>query len=228
MAEKPELVEKRDLEFDGKELKQIANLGSNLIRTYDNYLIVDDHFYNEIKEFEPENYYGFQIQNWKATIESGESLLKEMGVNKTNGYGENFYFSSLGHDWNEMNQVFGAALFIGLFIGAVFFIAAGSFLYFRLYADLEDEKQKFSAISKIGLSNKELSKIITTQLALLFFVPIIVAVIHGAVALTALQHMFNYNLFKSSALVLGSFSLIQIIYFLIIRHNYIRKIKSYL
>jgi putative ABC transport system permease protein len=228
VEEKPELVEKRNLEFDGKELRQIATLGSNLIRTYDNYLIVDDYFYNEIKEFEPENYYGFQIQDWKATGELGETFLKELGVNKTSGYSKHFYFSSLAHDWNEMNQGFGAVLFIGLFIGAVFFVAAGSFLYFRLYADLEDEKRKFSAISKIGLSDKELSKIITTQLALLFFVPIIVAVIHGAVALTALQHMFNYNLFKSSALVLGSFSLIQIAYFLFIRHNYIRKIKSYL
>ncbi|MBR3118701.1 MAG: ABC transporter permease, partial [Oceanobacillus sp.] len=209
-------------------LNQISNQGSNLIRTYDDYLVVDDQFYNDIEATESESYYGFQVKDWKATGEVGEQLLQEMDVAETSGYGEDFRYASLGYDWMELNQALGATLFIGLFIGAVFFVAAGSFLYFRLYADLENEKQKFAAISKIGLTDKELSKILTTQLALLFFVPIAVAVIHGAVALTALQNMFDFSLFKSSALVLGSFSLIQIVYFIVIRHNYIRKIKSYL
>ncbi|MEK3906956.1 ABC transporter permease [Oceanobacillus sp. FSL K6-0127] len=227
-SEATEHVESMDLEVDGKELNQISNQGSNLIRTYDDYLVVDDQFYNDIEATESESYYGFQVKDWKATGEVGEQLLQEMDVAETSGYGEDFRYASLGYDWMELNQALGATLFIGLFIGAVFFVAAGSFLYFRLYADLENEKQKFAAISKIGLTDKELSKILTTQLALLFFVPIAVAVIHGAVALTALQNMFDFSLFKSSALVLGSFSLIQIVYFIVIRHNYIRKIKSYL
>ncbi|WP_062107170.1 ABC transporter permease [Bacillus niameyensis] len=221
-----DLVEKRTLEFAGGKLNQIATLGSNIMGTYDNYLVVSDTFYDGIKEFEPETYYGFQIQNWKDTAKIGEGLLKEMGVSQTGGYSKNFHFSTLGYDWNGTNQGFGAVLFIGLFIGAVFFVAAGSFLYFRLYADLEDETRKFSAINKLGLTDKELSKILTVQLGLLFFVPIIVALIHGAVALTALQHMFDFNLFKSSALVLGTFTAIQLVYFLFIRFNYIRKIKS--
>ncbi|KRG14910.1 hypothetical protein ACA30_09605 [Virgibacillus soli] len=226
IGEKAAHEEKRTLEFADKELNQVAAQGANLMGTYDDYLIVDDQFYNAIDEFEPEAYYGFQAQDWKETAKIGEDLLKAMGVEDTGGYNEHFHFSSLGYDWNGINQGFGAVLFIGLFIGVVFFVAAGSFLYFRLYADLEDEKQKFSMIGKLGLTDRELSKILTVQLALLFFVPILVAVIHGAVALTALQHMFDFNLFKSSAAVLGTFAIVQIGYFLFIRFNYIRKIKE--
>ena len=227
--EDSEVEQEGTIEFADKELNQVSALGSGLIRTFDDYFIVDDQLYNEITEHELESYYGFQVEDWKATVEVGERTLEELGVSETSGFGKNFYFKSLGYDWNVMNQSFGATLFIGLFIGAVFFVAAGSFLYFRLYADLGSEQQKFAMISKIGLTDKELSKVLTTQLALLFFVPIIVALIHGAVALTALSNMFGgYSMLKSSVLVLGSFSIIQIIYFLFIRHNYIRKIKSYI
>ena len=108
-------------------------------------------------------------------------------------------------------------LFIGLFIGIVFFVSAGSFLYFRLFTDLEEEKRKFSSIAKMGLTQSELKKVVNGQVALLFFSPILVAVIHGSVALTALSHMFDYNLTAESLLVLGSLAAIQIIYYSVVQ-----------
>ncbi|AWI12927.1 hypothetical protein CQJ30_12645 [Caldibacillus thermoamylovorans] len=56
---------------------------------------------------------------------------------------------------------YGPILFVGLFIGVVFFVSAGSFLYFRLYMDLDEDKQKFSSIAKMGLTVKELKKVLT-------------------------------------------------------------------
>src|SRR5690625_8004864 len=94
-------------------------------------------------------------------------------------------------------------MLVGLFIGIVFFVSAGSFLYFRLYSDLDDDKGKFIAISKIGLTREEMRKVIGRQITILFFLPIIVALAHGAVALTTLAHMFSYNLVRESAIVLG-------------------------
>src|SRR5699024_6468753 len=101
----------------------------------------------------------------------------------------------------SITKVWSPILFVGLFIGIVFFVSAGSFLYFRLYADLDDDKAKFSAISKIGLTTKEMSKIVSKQVAILFFTPIMVALVHGAVALTALSHMLDRNLLYESTLV---------------------------
>ncbi len=226
LQEMPDIQKRKSHRIGGHTIQQIGIQPMNLIRTHEDYLVVSDEFYNNIKDFSTQVYYGFYVKDWKDTAKIGENLLKTLDVEQTSGFDDNFRFSSLGYDWDSFNQASGATLFVGLFIGAVFFVAAGSFLYFRLYADLEDEKRKFSAISKLGLTSKELSKILTIQLALLFFVPIVVALVHGAVALTALQHMFNFNLFKTTALVLGSFTVIQIVYFLFIRFNYIRKIKS--
>ncbi|GIN58760.1 ABC transporter permease [Lederbergia ruris] len=224
----PDLPKKVSRQIGEQNVQQIDIQLTNVIGTFEDKFVVSDELFKKLESTKTDTYYAFQVENWKSTVDSGKKLMKDMGVVETSGHDMNnmFQFSSLAYDWNIINQGYGAVLFIGLFIGAVFFVAAGSFLYFRLYADLEDEKQKFSMIGKLGLTDKELSKILTVQLALLFFVPILVAVIHGAVALTALQHMFDFNLFKSSALVLGTFTAVQLVYFLFIRFNYIRKIKE--
>ncbi len=112
------------------------------------------------------------------------------------------------------------------FIGIVFFVCAGSFLYFRLFSDLDDDYRLFESIRKIGLTSRELSQVVTIRLALLFFVPIGVATLHGGVALTALGQMFDYSLLKENAIVLSIFVGIQMIYFVMIRFRYIKQLKE--
>ena len=80
-------------------------------------------------------------------------------------------------------------------------------------------------IRKVGLTSRELSKVVTIRLALLFFVPIGVATLHGAVALTALGQMFEYSLFKENTIVLSIFVGIQVVYFLLIRSRYLKQLK---
>jgi putative ABC transport system permease protein len=88
------------------------------------------------------------------------------------------------------SSLYSIMLFVALLIGTVFFIAAGSFLYFRLYADLDYDRRQFATIAKIGLTDLELTRIVTRQLALLFFVPIGFAVVHSVFAFIALQKFF--------------------------------------
>src|SRR5699024_2168837 len=57
-----------------------------------------------------------------------------------------------------INKTVGSILLIGLFIGIVFFVSAGSFLYFRLFTDLDEDRAKFTTINKLGLTKKELNK----------------------------------------------------------------------
>ncbi|PAF34109.1 hypothetical protein CHH69_17565, partial [Terribacillus saccharophilus] len=82
----------------------------------------------------------------------------------------------------------------------------------------------FRSIAKIGLTQSELKKVVSRQIAILFFSPIVIALLHGAVALTALSRLFDYNLLVESTLVLGSFALIQIVYFLVVRFIYVKQV----
>jgi len=109
-------------------------------------------------------------------------------------------------------------------VGIVFFTFAASFIYFRLYTDLNRDQQQYKMISKMGLSRRELKRIVTRQLLIMFFLPIIVAVIHTAVAYTALQQLVDFSILNSSIVILISFVCIQILYFFITRWRYLQKL----
>ncbi len=79
-------------------------------------------------------------------------------------------------------------------------------------------------ILKMGLSKRELKKVVTRQLLLMFFLPIIIAVIHTVVAYMALQQLVDFSILNSSILILISFICIQVLYFYITRWRYLQKL----
>ncbi|MDU5947183.1 MAG: FtsX-like permease family protein, partial [Paenibacillus macerans] len=119
-----------------------------------------------------------------------------------------------------------ALLLFALLVGTVFFIAAGSFLYFRLYSDLEYDRRQYGALAKLGLTEKELAGIVTRQVGLLFFVPIALAIVHSLFAFKAMQSLFSFSVAWQTVAVLASFLLAQAAYFLLIRARYLRNVKK--
>src|SRR5699024_10221050 len=205
---------------NGEKLKLKEIIDGDTLPEFFPHYVVSDEAYAKL----PENSRTEGYTAWKAAegqeeevIQAGEILTEEISP---------YYFQAIDFTIYTINKAYGPILFIGLFIGIVFFVSAGSFLYFRLFTDPGEDKAKFTSIAKMGLSDKELKKVITRQTAILFFAPIVVALIHGAVALTALSHFFDYNLARESGMVLGSFFVIQVIYFIIVRFIYIKQVKS--
>src|SRR5690625_3114520 len=182
------------------------------------YYIVNDELYSKLGE----PVFADKIYDWQIVKGSQDDIIEVGGI-ITEEIEQ--YVTSVDYIVYVIRSVYAPIMFVGLFIGLIFFISAGSFLYFRLYADLDEDKEKFRAISKIGLTMRELNKVIAQQTAILFFTPIVVAIIHGAVALTALSHMFDYNLVEESFYVLGGFFLIQVIYYIVVRYFYTRQIR---
>ncbi|WP_368659414.1 ABC transporter permease [Metabacillus halosaccharovorans] len=206
----------------GETLKPKEVIYSRALPDTDSYYVVSDENYEELQatlSWE-EKYHAWQVTKGEDNILEASTTLAETL--------QQYEFTAVEYEIYEINKAFGLVMFVGLFIGIVFFVSAGSFLYFRLYADLDEDKQKFIAISKIGLTEKELKNVLTRQTAILFFAPIVVALIHGAVALTALSNMFYFNLVKQSVTVLGVFLAIQILYFFIVRFFYTKQVKSVL
>lgn len=203
---------------NGQEIKPNRVIETEVIPEFHGYFVVNDDVFEQLGS--PAYVDKFVI--WQAEEGQSDQLI-EVGKRFREEIGFNAF--SIDYTLYEIDSAFGPILFIGLFIGIVFFVSAGSFLYFRLFTDLDEEKRKFRAIAKIGLKESELKKVMNRQIAILFFSPIIVALFHGAVALTALSRFFDYNLLAESTLVLGSFAGIQILYFLIVRYIYVKQVK---
>lgn len=187
------------------------------------YVVEDSLFEQFTNPGDITRFYGYETKDSGDIRGVGKDIDQYLQQSSEN---RGVYFFAKAYEVHNMRQVWGSVLFIGLFIGLVFFVASGSFLYFRLYADLEDDKRKYAAIMKLGLTDGELSKIISRQIMVLFFVPVVVALIHGAVALKSLENMFNYPIWKETTLVLISFLLIQTVYYLLLRFSYVRRVTQ--
>jgi ABC-type antimicrobial peptide transport system permease subunit len=107
-------------------------------------------------------------------------------------------------------DLFSPLLFVSVFIGMLFFLAAGSILYFRLYIELPSERKQVKLLHKLGLAQKTGEKIVVRQILLLFLLPFVVGSVHSLVVLKLSSFLLHRPIFTSywwiwvSYLLLGS------------------------
>ncbi|WP_454638771.1 FtsX-like permease family protein [Bacillus mycoides] len=192
-------------------------------------IVVSDSLYDTIpnRKTEDDSYvmksqYGFVVENWEKSRVVTKKLEATMGNN--NSVQAHHYFKALYSEWIFSKQENGILLIVSVLVGIVFFTFAASLLYFRLYADLEREQQQYEMIAKVGLSRRELKKIVTRQLTLMFFLPLIIAIIHSGVAFIALQQLIDFSVLKMSILIILAFISIQSVYFFTVRWRYLQRL----
>ncbi|PYI51335.1 ABC transporter permease [Paenibacillus flagellatus] len=191
---------------------------SRALPAMDSYYIVSDKNFDELPApIDEESFHAWLATGGTQNIFAASKKMYEALPHQV---------TAVEYEIYRIHKDYGAILFVGLFIGVVFFVSAGSFLYFRLYMDVDGDKRKFKTIARMGLSEKELKQVLNRQTAILVFAPIVVALVHGAVALTSLSRLFSYDLTKQSAMVLGVFLAIQILYFFVLRFFYTKQIKA--
>jgi putative ABC transport system permease protein len=200
----------------------------------DIYVISDELFekmkraYNEFLDLS-EDYYSnkmtqFVVEDWMGTRAFAPELVNSIQDQpRTKGY---FMFSALVVDWLNSKQTNGIILILSGLIGIVFFTFAASFTYFRLYADLERDEAQYRMIGKMGLSRPELRKIVTQQLLLMFFLPLLIALIHSSVAFVALQQLVDFSVMGYSLRIFFVFATMQILFFALVRWRYLRHMYS--
>ena len=99
-----------------------------------NVYVISKNQYDSLQDgFKEEKDYMYKTQSAKD-----ELRLVEL-THLDEPYEEHSTFSAEEYDQNQSLQIAGPILFVGFFIGIVFFVCAGSFLYFRLFSDLETD-----------------------------------------------------------------------------------------
>ncbi|HHK5566166.1 ABC transporter permease [Bacillus thuringiensis] len=210
---------------------QKAILIPELANIFEKPYIISDAVYNKMLNNQQEGplrdytIYGFIVKNWSETSAISTKLTKFIGTSQEDYYA----FSSLYLKWIELKQQNGLLSISSVMVGIVFFVFTLSFLYFRLFTDLERDQEQYQMISKLGLSQSELKQIVTRQMMLLFFLPIVVAMIHSSFAFLTFHQLGQtvskeMSVIQSSLVVLVIFICMQVIYFLIIRHHYLKRI----
>ncbi|MGE7632066.1 FtsX-like permease family protein [Bacillus paramycoides] len=173
--------------------------------------------------------YNYKVQNWEKTYKIADDFIQKIKKDRQEFQYEGPLIRSYESAGSLYRITSGSAAYflIGTFLGVIFFIGAGSVLYFRMYTDLTNEQEKYVAISKIGVTDAEMKRSATIQLSILFFVPYVMASIHTMFATKMLQDVIDLSLFKEISAVLIIFGVIEIVFFLFIRSFYMQKLSEY-
>ncbi|MED1411798.1 MULTISPECIES: FtsX-like permease family protein [Bacillus] len=174
--------------------------------------------------------YNYKVQNWEKTYKIADDFMQKIQKDRQEFQYEGPLIRSYESAGSLYRITSGSAAYflIGTFLGVIFFIGAGSVLYFRMYTDLTNEQEKYVAISKIGVTDAEMKRSATIQLSILFFVPYIMASIHTMFATKMLQDVINLSLFTEVTAVLIIFGTVEFIFFLLIRSLYMQKLSQYI
>ncbi|WP_019909587.1 ABC transporter permease [Paenibacillus sp. HW567] len=187
-------------------------------------LVISDSLYSRIVPVQQDRYTGFYVEDFIRTAEVASALAPKGKV----AYEADASYAVVvsGTLFEVQRTLYSTMLFASLLVGTIFFIAAGSFLYFRLYTDLDHDRLQYSTLSKLGLTDKELDRVATLQLALMFFVPVLLAVLHSLFAFIALQRLFYLSIAAETGAVLAGYLAAQALYFFFIRSRYLRNLKK--
>ncbi|MDN3450815.1 ABC transporter permease [Planococcus sp. APC 3906] len=177
-------------------------------------------------------YYAFDIPDWEETVSVGKELtgIMQQAVVQEDFRDLNFFFVNPGEDYRLFKSSFAILLFIGVMVAAVFLLAAGSFIYFKLYTGLERDRRQYSLLVRLGMTEKELGKIVNRQLMPQFFLPWGVALLHSTFAFISLQVVWDefaeLSILGEMVFVLSGFTIAQILYFFLIRWRYIEHLRA--
>ncbi|TKH45525.1 FtsX-like permease family protein [Paenibacillus sp. FSL R10-2782] len=137
-----------------------------------------------------------------------------------------FYILVKSVQYEYLKEIASLTMFIGMFISLLFFIASGSMIYFKLFTELQEDQAQFRALLRIGMTEQEIRKIVVTQLAIIFFVPCIVGILHALFAMKALENILTYSNWSYSFVVIGVYLIMQTIYFLLTCHDYMKSMMK--
>lgn len=120
----------------------------------------------------------------------------------------------------------GFAFFSFIFLGMLFLVASAVVLYYKVISDIDEEKERMKSISKIGLTDKEGSKILIRQLRIIFFTPVIVG---GGLGLYYLYVMYSNSalisyLMQQTLIVIALYAILQMIFYSGLKRKYLNEV----
>ncbi|CEH30202.1 hypothetical protein AM501_11600 [Aneurinibacillus migulanus] len=133
-------------------------------------------------------------------------------------------YQDIKTQYDNVKEVISLTMFIGMFISLLFFIASGSMIYFKLFTELQEDQAQFKALSRIGMTQGEIRRIVFTQVGIIFFVPCIVGIVHALVAMKALDNFLMLSSWLYSFSVIGIYVTMQTVYFLVACNSYMKSI----
>lgn len=134
---------------------------------------------------------------------------------------------SLANDKAEFYALYGGLFFLGIILGSVFIFAAALIMYYKQISEGYEDKNRFTILQKVGMTQKEIRQSINSQVLTVFFLPLAAAAVHMTFAfpivsrLLALFNLSNITLFAAVTLIcFGMFAALYVLVYVFTSRSY--------
>ncbi|RSJ27939.1 Bacitracin export permease protein BceB [Streptococcus intermedius] len=232
-----QINQKQDLTINGKSWKikerlttdfahgKIAN-ASSMVSQKMMYLVVNQPSQVGLKDGYT-YFIGIQSANKKVNLQ--ESIFNALH-NQQGKESKIISVSERYHIEKEYQGVIGTLLFIGIFLSTIFLLGTVLVIYYKQISEGYEDREGFIVLQKVGLDEKQTKATIRKQIVTVFFLPLIFAFLHIAVAFHMLQLIVALLgatnvalLIRTTIITCGIFLLVYILVFTLTSRSY-RKI----
>lgn len=128
---------------------------------------------------------------------------------------------------DEFYQIYGGFLFLGLFLGILFLMITVLIIFYKQISEGYDDKERFSIMEKVGMSNDEVKATIRSQVRTVFFLPILMAAIHVGMAFPMIKRLLWLFGLSNTALFAGCMAGTILVFTLIYLLVFLKTSKTY-
>ena len=107
----------------------------------------------------------------------------------SSGLFSSVYSQCRQENYAEFYSIYGGFLFLGIFLALLFLMATALIIYYKQVSEGYADKERYEIMRKVGMSRSEIRGSIRSQMLLVFFLPLAVAVIHLAGAFRIISKM---------------------------------------
>ena len=195
---------------------------SGMVSQKNMYMVVNNPSQVGLKSFYT-YYIGIQSSNKQVDLqESIFNALQQQGQESGN-----ISLSERYRIEKDYQGVIGTLLFIGIFLSTIFLLGTVLVIYYKQISEGYEDREGFIVLQKVGLDEKQTKATIRKQIITVFFLPLLFAFLHIAVAFHMLQLIVALLgatniplLIQTTITTCGVFLLVYILVFVITSRSY--------
>ena len=209
-------------------------------------LVVTDEDFKKFDEMRTEMYKGV------SSAPAGEDLTLHLGLDitgsetdkidfgtpvmevvkdlkKNGGLSENSWITS-GIRQQEYESYYadnGSLLFIGIFLGSLFLMGTAMIIYYKQISEGYEDQKRFEIMQKVGLSHREVRSSVRRQILMVFFLPLLMAMLHITMAFPMIRRMLLLFGMTNTKLFIGCTAGTVLIFAVVYGLIYLMTSRSY-
>lgn len=183
----------------------------------------------------------FPIYSYDFDVAGGDpediaALREALGTVDFSGPGVEYaalLFEDSATSRQSFMELYGGLFFLGLFLGVLFLLGTALIIYYKQVSEGYDDARRFNIMQKVGMSHREVKQSIHSQILLVFFLPLVTAVLHLAFAFPMLQKILlvmglnNFPLILCSTLgCVGVFAVAYLVIYALTARTYYNIVES--